>query len=121
MKMNGFAYCLLAQGFSTVYVYGVVWELKETSQSTYGCNDNIVVIKSKHKQKTAVDERYSLTALLWRRCHCVCAYVNVVATMETFCSVHTLYYNESEPSETGSMVLLRYKNGLHIQNTIIAV
>ena len=50
MKMNGFAYGLLAQGFSTVFVYGMVWELKEATQSTSGCNDNIVMIKSKHKQ-----------------------------------------------------------------------
>ena len=46
MKMNGFAYGLLAQGFSTVCVYGMVWELKETTQST----DNIIMNKSKHKQ-----------------------------------------------------------------------
>ena len=48
MKMNGFAYGLLAQVVSTVYVYGMVCELKETTQSTAGCNDK--KNKSKHKQ-----------------------------------------------------------------------
>ena len=71
--MNGFAYGLLVHGFSTVYVYGMVWELKETDQSMSGCNDK--KIKSKHKRKTAVNERNSLTVLLWRRCQCVCVYV----------------------------------------------
>ena len=48
MKMNEFAYGLLAQGVSTVYVYGMVWESKETTQSMSGCNDK--KIKGIHKK-----------------------------------------------------------------------
>ena len=40
--MDGFAYGLLAHGFSIVYLYGMVWELKETTQSTSGCNDKMI-------------------------------------------------------------------------------